>query len=271
MHKRNIVVDRFWLIAAIAGLSVTTVVVLLVAGFYVASLVMRWQPEPDPEPIAAMILQPETAVSTEPETAVVVSLKEPIQERVLSGELHETTPQVILSDQFAVTQNEQLSTLLTEEETAQNTLGQLIIPTLDINRTITSVPLQNGQWDIAGLSQDIGHLTSTGAYPGDDLAMAFIGHVTVPWPGTAPFAELIFLEHGEEVIYRWNDTDYIYKVERIFRAHPSNVDLLYESDGSTINLVTCSGWDFIDREYDERLVTRAVLVRQEPSPQTLEQ
>lgn len=97
--------------------------------------------------------------------------------------------------------------------------------------------------------------------------MTFTGHVTRPWPEIAgPFADLVFLKHGEEVIYRWQGVDYVYEVERIFRVDPRAVDLLYVPDGDKIVLVTCSGWDFVGREYAERLVTRATLVRTEPAP-----
>ena len=268
LQERKTVVNRFGLITAVIGLSVATCIVIVVAGYYAASLAMWWQPEPKPDVIE--VPQVETAVSASTETAVIASLKEPLQERTLIEDIEEEN-QIVLSNQFTAGQKEPSSAIFSREEESETALGQLIIPALNINRSITPVPLRDGQWDIAGLSTEVGHLASTGTFPGDDLAMTFIGHVTVPWPETGPFADLILLEHGEEVIYRWNGMDYIYQVERIFRAHPSNVDLLYDGDGSKINLVTCSGWDFIDREYDERLVTRAVLVRQEPTPQTLEQ
>jgi sortase (surface protein transpeptidase) len=267
--KRPFISDRALLIGAVTGLSITTGIVLLFAGLFVASLFMRWPPD-EPQP-TMQVLTPATAVSISTATAVVAVQNEPLPERPQKVATPELENQGILSNQLVVAVP-QAPAVATANETAPDpSLGRLIIPALNINRSIATVPLQSGQWDISNLSTEIGHLTSTGDYPGDDVAMTFIGHVTVPWPGTAPFAELIFLEHGEDVIYRWNGTDYIYQVERIFRAHPTNVDLLFEMDGSRIHLVTCSGWDFIDRQYDERLVTRAVLVRQEPSPPVLEQ
>jgi len=147
----------------------------------------------------------------------------------------------------------------------------LIIPSLNINQEITDVPIVAGQWAIDDLGSQVGLLDSTGTHPGDDMAMAFIGHVTRPWPEIAgPFADLILLKHGEEVIYRANGTDYVYQVERIFRADPQAVDLLYVPNGEKIVLVTCSGWDFVDRAYAERLVTRAILVRTELTPTTIQ-
>jgi LPXTG-site transpeptidase (sortase) family protein len=144
-------------------------------------------------------------------------------------------------------------------------LGTLIIPKIEVNHPIIPIYIRDGQWDIGEIGNQIGHLESTGQNPHDQLAMTFTAHVTLPWPEIAgPFADLIFLEHGDEIIYRWNGTDYIYQVERIFRADPQSVDLLYNDDGDKLLLVTCSGWDFSGREYAKRLVTRAVLVREEP-------
>lgn len=145
--------------------------------------------------------------------------------------------------------------------------GSLIIPKLGVSQPVIPIFVRNGQWDISEIGSDIGHLETTGRYPYDSLAMTFTGHVTLPWPDIAgPFADLVFLEHNEEIIYRWDGTDYVYAVERIFRVAPSAVDFLYEQDGEMLILVTCSGWNFVDRAYDERLVTRAVLVREETSP-----
>jgi LPXTG-site transpeptidase (sortase) family protein len=121
----------------------------------------------------------------------------------------------------------------------------------------------DGQWDISELGTAVGLLQTTGSRPGDNWGMAFIGHVTVPWPDTGPFADLILLEHGEEVIYRWNGTDYVYEVERVFLVSPQSVETLYQPHGDTIVLATCSSWDYLKRDYVQRLVTRARLVRQE--------
>lgn len=142
--------------------------------------------------------------------------------------------------------------------------GQLIIPSIGVNHIITNVPVVNGNWDISQLETQVGHLQTTGEHPGDNVAMTFIGHVTVPWPGTGPFADLILLEHGEEIIYRWNGFDYVYEVSRILRVRPEDVHVLYHDDPNSIQLATCSGWNLLNREYGERLVTRATLVRVEP-------
>lgn len=149
---------------------------------------------------------------------------------------------------------------------APATFGDLIIPSIGVHHRVTAVPVINGSWDISQLNDQVGHLQTTGTHPQDDLSMTFIGHVTVPWPSTAPFADLVLVEHGDEIIYRWNGNDYIYEVSRILRVDPQDVHILYNEDPSTIQIATCSGWDLLDRQYNKRLITRATLIRVEPTP-----
>lgn len=266
--------NRAGLTIAVIGLSITTVIVLWVGSLFVSSLMLWWQPafvvalpleqEPEVQTAVSQVTNPVVesknvfTLSPQP-TRFVVESESEVEggaETAVSAPITNlpSSPQIASSP---------------AEEAIQ--YGELIIPSLEVNQLVTNVPLRDGEWDITALGADIGQLALTGAYPGDDLAMNFIGHVTLPWPGVGPFADLILLERGEEVIYRWNGMDYIYEVERIFKVNPSNVGLLYESGGDRINLVTCSGWDITDLEYAKRLVTRAVLVRTEPSPVKLEQ
>ncbi len=266
--------NRVGLTIAVIGLSITTMVVLVVGFFFVSSL-MLWR-----QPVLASSLP--MAQESEAQTAVSQIDIPAVELQVTPTLTVQPTRLMVASEEVGVGKIEVEETAVSPAtippppQIAANSaeviqFGELIIPSLNVAQLVTTVPLENGQWDISNLNADIGHLTSTGTHPGDELAMTFTGHVTVPWSGTGPFADLILLEHGQEIIYRWNGVDYIYQVERIFRAHPSNVDLLYESDGDRINLVTCSGWDFVDREYAERLVTRAVLIREESSHVKLEQ
>lgn len=263
--------DRFWLAAAVIGLSLITVVVGMATYFFVASLALVWQPQP--EPVVAESV-PEDVVA---DVVAVDSAADGVETAVLSGPAMPRETAVpaqaapVIAGSASPVEPDRGQMLAVEPvETAVPSIPYLIIPSLGITQTIDAVPIVDGQWDISGLSTQVGLLDSTGTHPGDAYAMTFIGHVTLPWPGTGPFADLILLEHGEEVIYRWNGTDYIYQVERIFRADPRAVDLLYVPDGEKIVLVTCSGWDFVDREYNERLVTRAVLVRTEPAPTAIQ-
>lgn len=146
------------------------------------------------------------------------------------------------------------------------TSGILIVPALGLEEPITRVFVRDGQWDVSELDAQIGHLQTTGERPGEGLAMTFVGHTTIPWPGEGPFAHLNQLAHGEQIIYRWNGIDYVYQIDRMVHVVPSQVQTLYEENGNAIVLATCSGWNPATHEYDTRLVTRAILVDQLAAP-----
>ncbi len=149
----------------------------------------------------------------------------------------------------------------------QPTYPQLIIPSLEISRVIKTVPVVDGQWDISQVASDIGWLQTTGAHPDDEQGMTFVGHATRPWPEIAgPLAELMFMEMGDEIIYRYDGTDYIYILERYLKVNPESVEKLYTNDGEMLSLTTCSNWNFTNFQYDKRLIAQARLVRTEPSP-----
>lgn len=232
-------------------LTVLTIVLLIGFVFFFASLAVFWQSE--------------SAVA-EVEPVADETLLERFGGWVFSDEREPEPEAIAVETAVFPTPTPQPTVPTTTPE--PEPFGTLIIPEIEVAQPIIPIFIRDGQWDISEIGGEIGHLESTGRHPHDELAMTFTGHVTLPWPDIeGPFANLIFLEHGEEIIYRWNGTDYIYEVERIFRVDPAAVDLLYQSEGNKLMLVTCSGWDFVGREYDERLVTRAVLVREEPSPQ----
>lgn len=249
---------------AVYFLTLLTILLLVGTFFFLASISVWWTVE-EQEPIAALLPPPSptatnvpTQVSTKPASAELAPTF-----TAFAPVAPPTAPTI-------------LAPMATVVKTAVPTptpepFGTLIIPDIEVNQSIIPIFVRDGQWDISEIGNRVGHLETTGRFPGDQLAMTFTGHVTLPWPEiSGPFADLVFLERGEEIIYRWNGMDYVYQVERIFRAEPAAVDLLYEDDGEKLILVTCSGWDFTDRLYAERLVTHAVLVRQEPTSQNLD-
>jgi LPXTG-site transpeptidase (sortase) family protein len=142
----------------------------------------------------------------------------------------------------------------------------LIIPSLKIDERIVGVPVTGSGWDISRLGMHVGWLESTGAKPGDDLAMALIGHVTVSAVQTGPFAELHALKPLDEVIYRSSGADYVYAIGSVDEVKPEDVDRLYVNKGDHLLLVTCTDWNYVTETYEGRLIADAVLVKQVRSP-----
>lgn len=264
LHKRLIVIS--------AGLALTlmTLLAAIAAYYFLVSLLLP--------PVV------ETAAASPPIDPPPVEESAAVESSAVTAATPLPTPTPPAANEMRAADAASLplpaATLPADEAAAENSapekppaaFGKLLIPAINVDETVTAVPILDAAWDISELGDQIGHLEATGTYPGDALAMTFTGHVTLPWPQiSGPFADLVFLERGEEIVYRWQGNDYVYQVERIFRAHPDAVDLLIVPDGAKLVLVTCSGWDFIDRTYAERLVTHATLVRIEPSPPKLEQ
>lgn len=144
--------------------------------------------------------------------------------------------------------------------------ARLLIPLLDVNEKIVAVPLAEGAWDVSRLGVNIGWLPTTGERPGDELAMVFIGHVTVSPVERGPLADLWTLPPLAEIIYRSEGTDYIYAIKDIVEVNPDEVYKLYVKKSDHILLVTCTAWNFVTETYDKRLLADAVLVKQQPAP-----
>lgn len=142
--------------------------------------------------------------------------------------------------------------------------GSLVIKKLNIDKPVVPVHVKDEVWDLETLGADIGWLETTGSYPSDDLAMVFVGHVTLPPPGgVGPFLDLGSLWPGDLVIYETAQQTYTYEVKSQAIVNPDQVELLYRPDGSTLLLVTCTGYNPLEWSYDLRLIVEAVLVKTE--------
>jgi LPXTG-site transpeptidase (sortase) family protein len=147
-------------------------------------------------------------------------------------------------------------------DVAPSRAARLLIPSLALNALIVDVPVRNGSWNVDWLGTDVGRLESMGTRPGDDLAMVFTGHVTLSALERGPFADLWTIQPWDEIIYRGEGTDFVYAVSGVSTIAPGDVDRLYVSEGDNLLLVTCTDWDYVHEIYRQRLLVRAVLVKQ---------
>jgi LPXTG-site transpeptidase (sortase) family protein len=143
---------------------------------------------------------------------------------------------------------------------------RLLIPVLGVDEAVVTVSIVNGTWNMSHLNTGIGWLESTGRAPGDSLAMAFVGHVTVSAAQRGPFARLWRAHAGDEVIYRAGGTDYVYTIREKANVSPDEVRQLYVNDGRRLLLITCTGWDYLEFSYPQRLIVEAELARESATP-----
>ncbi|MCA9923440.1 MAG: class F sortase [Anaerolineales bacterium] len=154
-----------------------------------------------------------------------------------------------------------VETAIRPSQPVTSTAAQLIIPSLNVVQTIRTVPIVNEIWDISQLGGDIGHLSTTGAAPLDALAPALVAHVTSQDGNPGPFYHLTELQQNQEIIYRANGVDYVYKVQRFRYVSPDQVDELYWPNEKGLILATCTSWNYLGQAYDQRLIVRAVFSR----------
>jgi len=132
-----------------------------------------------------------------------------------------------------------------------------------LDEQVVTVPLEGNVWDISGLGDQVGWLTTTGRMPGDDLAMVFVSHVTLSALRNGPFARLWTLEPGSTVVYSSDGADYVYAVSETVVVSPQEIERLYVPDGRTLLLVTCSIWSWDGDGFAQRVITRAQLATEE--------
>ena len=139
--------------------------------------------------------------------------------------------------------------------------AQMLIPSLNVNEKIVTVPIKDGEWDISRLSRNIGWLVMTGDNPNSEYAMTFIGHVTVSSIEKGPFADLYKIKPLSEIIYRNGGVDFVYVVETLMPVPPTEVSKLFQRKKEHLLLVTCTDYDLLTSTYKGRLLVDAVLVR----------
>ncbi|MEM8863705.1 MAG: sortase [Chloroflexota bacterium] len=157
--------------------------------------------------------------------------------------------------------NDSVSTVKSENS---DTLGQLIIPKIELNHTAVDLPLVDGYWPVDELGSEVGLLGGTGRHPNDGMSMVFAGHVTTYWPINGPFAAVDELVPNDEIIYVYENREYIYKISRLLFAEPDQVNILLSDRGDQIILVTCGQYDYYRGSYDGRLVVLADLIEINP-------
>jgi len=140
---------------------------------------------------------------------------------------------------------------------------RLQIPSLNVDVPIIPIPIRGQDWDLTLLNEQAGWLESTGAFPGDQWAMVFVGHMTVTATQYGAFTDLQHVQPGAEVIYTTPEKNYRYRVQELGRIAPYEVRRLFVRDSNTILLLTCTDWNNQARLYDNRLLVRAVRAGEE--------
>ncbi|MGB6420391.1 MAG: sortase, partial [Anaerolineales bacterium] len=150
-----------------------------------------------------------------------------------------------------------------EEPADTSPVVRIIIPALDLDTVVKYVPFQGFTWLIAGLKDEIAWMGDT-SWPGLGGNTGLAGHVTLKDGSDGPFKRLFDLASGEEVILHTEENIYTYRVREGVVVGAGDLTVTEPSEVSQLSLITCTGWDSGKREYQERLVVTAELVKVEP-------
>lgn len=133
---------------------------------------------------------------------------------------------------------------------------RLEIPKLKVDAPVLEVYVRNGEWDVSGITYEVGHLSGTGN-GGEAGNAVFAAHVTLKGRGDGPFRWLETLQPGDQVIVYRGDARYAYAVKEMMVVTPSAVEVLSPSKDDTVTLISCVNWDLFRGEYKDRLVVTA--------------
>ena len=146
------------------------------------------------------------------------------------------------------------------EERYQSTGMWLKIPELYVNSYITTVPFDNGSWDVTWLNQQVGYLEGS-AYPTWGGNTVLTAHNVTAFGMPGPFAEIGSLSFGDQIIIEAYGMIYTYEVREKQVIRDGNVaEAFREEDYDWITLMTCYGYNEVNGEYAFRQLVRAVLV-----------
>ncbi|MCH7988569.1 MAG: sortase [Planctomycetes bacterium] len=140
----------------------------------------------------------------------------------------------------------------------------LEIPNLGVVSQILGVPQYGDGWDVTWLSNQVGYLAGT-AFPTWSGNTALTAHVNLSDGTPGPFARLVELRWGDEIIIEAFGQRYTYEVRRLRYVKPDDLSVLSHEDLDWVTLITCRVYDPGQDSYLWRAAVQAVLIRVEDS------
>jgi len=138
---------------------------------------------------------------------------------------------------------------------------RLEIPSINVSLPIVGVPQSNDNWDITWLGQRAGWLNDT-AFPTWVGNSVLTGHVWNADNTPGPFFKLNTLRYADLIkIHAWGQV-YVYQVRENELISPTSANTAFQHETlSWVTLLTCEGYDNLQKQYTYRRMVRAVLIR----------
>lgn len=135
----------------------------------------------------------------------------------------------------------------------------ILFPGVSSAGVIVEVPQVPGGWDVHNLQSLVGHLAGT-AWFGDNGNTVLAGHFEDEIGRPGPFRYLYEARVGDRILIQDNQSAalLVYEVQQVFSTAPDDLEVLRHTDAPHLTLITCDGWSFASKRYEERLVVVAV-------------
>jgi len=134
--------------------------------------------------------------------------------------------------------------------------ARLFIPNAGVNVPVVDTYLNGESWDVSLLGDNAGHLQGT-AWFGSPGNIALAGHVELADGRAGIFAQINKLATGDEVILLLGTAQQRYAVTAVKNVAPDDLSILYPTTDDQITLITCNSYNFIQTNYEQRVVVVA--------------
>jgi LPXTG-site transpeptidase (sortase) family protein len=128
-----------------------------------------------------------------------------------------------------------------------------------VDTSVVGVQIQNGNWDVSWLQNQIGWLNGT-AYPTWKGNSVLTGHVVNADGKAGIFSKLKHLKIGEFIFVYNAGYRYTYQVTSNHSITPDDVSAFRHEDSSYLTLITCDSYDEKTDSYLSRVAVHARLV-----------
>jgi LPXTG-site transpeptidase (sortase) family protein len=131
--------------------------------------------------------------------------------------------------------------------------ANLLLPTAGVSASVVEIYLDGESWDVRYLGSNAGHLQGT-AWFGEPGNVVLAGHVEMADGRPGIFAGIDMLNVGDPAILSLGDAQQRYAITAIKKVAPDDLSVLYPAQTDRLTLITCDSYNFLQNEYQDRLV-----------------
>ena len=131
--------------------------------------------------------------------------------------------------------------------------ASLLLPTAGVSASVVEIYLDGESWDVRYLGFNAGHLQGTAQF-GEPGNVVLAGHVEMADGRPGIFAGIDMLNVGDPAILSLGDAQQRYSVTAIKKVAPDDLSVLYPTQTDRLTLITCDSYNFLQDEYQDRLV-----------------